>query len=348
MRHVFLLIEIGVDLFLGDFFGLYAAFRNIHAGNPSDGVEDHLSVAVDSPVAVVVPAGEAAAAGAVEVLKSPDEVLRFAIVLGSILVPEIGSRNHVVFGGDGGDERDRVFCEAKGVIPFVVDGNGFFATAADRVIGGCIEISSPFWIYREAGFHEATDGGEVIIFAVLRFLGMHAVVHKEDAGSFFVEFHEAFVLLAVDGVGIAVDDKGGGIIEHRVVFRPAGNNLGLHREVALGVECFGEKEAAGAEFVIARFMGWSAGEEDDALGRSGGDGGEGKFPGRRGVGFEIAEGVLDPVEIVLQDFGIPVGRMVVAEVGIEDAAFAMLVEPGDGIVVFFCNDPGIFLLESVA
>ena len=348
MRHVFLLIEIGVDLFLGDRFGLYAAFRNIHAGNPSDGVEDHLSVAVDSPVAVVVPAGEAAAAGAVEVLKSPDEVLRFAIVLGSILVPEIGSRNHVVFGGDGGDERDRVFCEAKGVIPFVVDGNGFFATALDRMIGGYVEISSPFWIYREAGFHEATDGGEVIIFTVFRFLGMHAVVHKEDAGSFFVEFHEAFVLLAVDGVGIAVDDKGGGIIEHRVVFRPAGNNLGLHRKVALGVECFGEKEAAGAEFVMARFMGWSAGEEDDALGRSGGDGGEGKFPGRRGVGFEIAEGVLDTVEIVLQDFGIPVGRMVVAEIGIEDAAFAMLVEPGDGIVVFFCNDPGIFLLESVA
>ena len=88
---------------------------------------------------------------------------------------------------------------------------------------------------------------------------------------------------------VGVDDRpGGGIIEHRVVFGPAGNDLGLHGEVALGVESFGEKKAAGAEFVIARFMGWSAGEEDDALGRSGGDGDEGKFPGRRGVGFEIA------------------------------------------------------------
>ena len=259
MRHIFLLIEIGVDLLLGDFFGLNAAFRNIHAGNPDDGVEDHLAVSVDDPVAVVVPTGEAAAAGAAEVLKSPDEVLRLAIVLGGILVPEIGSHNHVVFGGDGCDERDRVFCEARAVIPFVVNGNGFFATASDRMIGVCVEISSPFWVYREAGFHEAADGGEVIIFAVLRFLGMYAAVHEEDAGSLFVEFHETFVLIAVDGVGIAVDDKRGGTIEHRVVSGPAGDNLGLHGEVVLGVECFCEKEAAGAEFVIARFMGWSAG-----------------------------------------------------------------------------------------
>ena len=38
--------------------------------------------------------------------------------------------------------------------------------------------------------------------------------------------------------------------------------------------------------------------------------------------------------------------MVVAEVGIEDAAFAILVEPGDRIVAFFFNNPGIFFPDS--
>ncbi len=113
VRHVLFLIEVGIDLGLGDFFGLHAAFGNFHAGDPDDGVEDHFAVAVDDPVAVVVATGEAAAAGAVGFFKSPDEVLWFAVILGGVVVPKIGARDHVLLGGNARDERDGVFVEAE-------------------------------------------------------------------------------------------------------------------------------------------------------------------------------------------------------------------------------------------
>jgi len=103
-----------------------------------------------------------------------------------------------------------------------------------------------------------------------------AVVHEKDAGAGVGEGEESLVVVAVDGIGIAVDDDGGGAIEDLVILRPFGDDGGLNGKVFLLVEALGEEEGAGAEFVVAGGVGGLAGEEDDFFGRVLSEGGADK------------------------------------------------------------------------
>jgi len=97
---------------------------------------------------------------------------------------------------------------------------------------------------------------------------MDPEVHEKDAGARFGEGHEAVIVIAVDGVGIAINDEGGGPVEDLVVLGPAGDDAGSDGEILLFVETFGEEEGAGAELMVTGGVGRLAGEEDDFFGRS--------------------------------------------------------------------------------
>lgn len=79
-------------------------------------------------------------------------------------------------------------------------------------------------------------------------------------------------------------------------------------------------------------MASSSGEKDDLF--RGSEFGEHlvELGGWGGIGVKVAEGILDAVEEVLEDLGIPVGGVIVSEIGVEDAALADFMNPGDGVV----------------
>ena len=199
---------------------------------------------------MIVASGVAGTSNATFLLESPEERLGFSEASGAVFVPKIDGL-HLVFVRNGSGERDDFVGEAHVVVKLVDDLDGFFAAAANGVIAGDLDVGNPVGVHRETRFHESTDGGEVVVSSVLRLTWVYSVVHEEEAGAIFRELHEAGVVVPHDGVGVAVDNDGGGSFEDLVILGPTRDDLCLDGEVALRIETLGEKKRSGTEFVIS-------------------------------------------------------------------------------------------------
>ena len=76
---VSIIIKFFIEFILSDRIGGYAGIGNFFPGNPGNGVKDKLTVAINSPVSMVVSTGETGSASASLPGDSPEQGLSFAL-----------------------------------------------------------------------------------------------------------------------------------------------------------------------------------------------------------------------------------------------------------------------------